>query len=224
MNGNGVKNGVLKKPDAGRMFIMITGIILIGMGVASYRISLFGVDAFTCMNLGISGFIGISFGNWQLIMNVFLLIAVFFTVRNCIGPGTVVNMVFVGYIADFCCWLIWDVLGINAGLSIRVLFLCVGTLFASLGCAWYMTADLGIAPYDSVALIIMKFVGNKISFRMARVASDVTVILAGVIFCILARNNVWEIIGVGTIVNAFCNGPLIQLFQTLMKRTFKNIN
>lgn len=37
---------------------MLLGILLIGMCVAAYRISLFGVDAFSCMNLGISGFWG----------------------------------------------------------------------------------------------------------------------------------------------------------------------
>ena len=86
---------------------MLIGILLIGMCVASYRISGFGVDAFSCMNLGISGFLKMSFGNWQLIMNAVLLIIVWFTVRNCIGPGTIVNMVLVGYTADFLCWLFW---------------------------------------------------------------------------------------------------------------------
>lgn len=62
---------------ADRIGKMLLGILLIGMCVAAYRISLFGVDAFSCMNLGISGFLGISFGTWQLIMNAAVLIVVF---------------------------------------------------------------------------------------------------------------------------------------------------
>lgn len=45
---------------AGRVFMMVTGILFICICVGSYRLSGFGVDAFTCMNLGISGYLGLS--------------------------------------------------------------------------------------------------------------------------------------------------------------------
>lgn len=80
-----------------RMVFMVTGILFIAVCVGSYRLSGFGVDPFTCMNLGISGFLQMQFGTWQLLMNAAILVLVFFTVRNCIGAGTIVNMVGVGY-------------------------------------------------------------------------------------------------------------------------------
>ncbi len=205
----------IRKGSAGplRVGMMTVGILLIGMCVASYRMSGFGVDPFSCMNLGVSGFVGMSFGNWQLIVNAALLVAVWLTVRSCIGLGTVVNMVFVGYTADFLCWLFLDQIGLTVTAPLRIFFLALGTLLASLGCACYMAADLGIAPYDSVAFIITKYTKEKVSFRAARVMSDVAVLLIGVAFCLLAKNNVWEIVGLGTVVNAFCNGPLIQFFR-----------
>lgn len=92
-----------------RILLMVTGILLIGLCVSFLRIAGFGVDPFSGMNLAISGFIGWSFGNWQLVINIVLLIIVFFTVRHCIGLGTIINMVFVGYIADFICFLVNDV-------------------------------------------------------------------------------------------------------------------
>ncbi len=210
-----------KKYTPKRSTLMLIGILLIGMCVASYRISGFGVDAFSCMNLGISGFLKMSFGNWQLIMNAVLLIIVWFTVRNCIGPGTIVNMVLVGYTADFLCWLFLDQLHFSVTMPLRILFLLVGTLLASLGCACYMIADMGIAPYDSVAFIITKYTKEKISFRLARVMSDLTVILAGVIFCMMAGNSIWQIVGLGTIVNACFNGPLIQFFRERIEDMLK---
>lgn len=210
-----------KKYTPKRLLLMLVGILLIGMCVASYRISGFGVDAFSCMNLGISGFLKMSFGNWQLIMNAVLLIIVWFTVRNCIGPGTIVNMVLVGYTADFLCWLFLDQLHLSVTMPLRILFLLVGTLLASLGCACYMIADMGIAPYDSVAFIITKYTKEKISFRLARVMSDLTVILAGVIFCMMAGNSIWQIVGLGTIVNACFNGPLIQFFRERIEDMLK---
>ena len=46
--------------------MMLTGILFISICVGCYRLSNFGVDAFSCMNLGISGFLHMSFGTWQL--------------------------------------------------------------------------------------------------------------------------------------------------------------
>ena len=82
-----------KLPLPVRTGMMLAGILLIGVSVALYRLAAFGVDPFTGMNLGISTFLGWSFGNWQLLANALILAVVFFTVRSCIGLGTVVNMV-----------------------------------------------------------------------------------------------------------------------------------
>lgn len=201
-----------------RAAFMLLGILLIGICVTCYRLSEFGVDPFSGMNLGISGFIGWSFGNWQLVANILILVVVFFTVRHLIGPGTVINMVGVGYTADFLCWVVLDVLKVEMTLPLRILALCLGTLFASLGVALYMIADMGLAPYDSVALIIEKLTKGKVPFQFARVASDITVIVIGVAFCLAAGNNVWLIVGIGTIVNALLNGPLIQFFRKRIEK------
>lgn len=196
-----------------RIFMMLTGILFISLCVGLYRLSNLGVDAFSCMNLGISGFLHMSFGTWQLIINAVILVAVFFAVPKNIGIGTIINMVCVGYGADFICWVFTDVLKIEAGLLLRVLFLIAGCLFASLGVAFYIAADMGIAPYDSVAFIIQKALSEKISFQYARVCSDITVVIIGVAFCLASKGDLWKIIGIGTICNAFLNGPLIQFFR-----------
>ena len=197
---------------------MISGILLISICVACYRLIGFGVDSFTGMNLGISGFLGMSFGTWQLIVNFVILIVVFFTVRHCIGLGTVVNMVCVGYIADFLCWLVDDVICIEMTLPLRVLALLLATLFASLGVALYMKADMGISPYDSVALIITKLTKEKIPFQYARISSDITALLIGILFCLASKGDIWMIVGIGTVCNSLFNGPLIQFFRNLIDK------
>ena len=202
-----------KKLFAKRCAMMLVGILFIGICVGSFRLSAFGVDAFTCMNLGISGFLHMTFGTWQLIMNAAILVVVFFTVRHCIGAGTIVNMVGVGYMADFICWVFQDVLAVDMTLPLRILALLIGSLFAGMGIAFYMAADMGIAPYDSVALIIEKSTKGKIKFQYARVLSDITVVIVGVVFCLLSGGDLWLIIGIGTICNALFNGPLIQFFK-----------
>lgn len=197
-----------------RTIMMLLGILLISICVGCYRLSGFGVDAFTCMNLGISGFINMTFGTWQLIMNILILIVVLFTIRKCIGAGTIVNMVCVGYGADFICWMVQDVLQMNMTLSLRIGALVLGSLFAGLGVAFYMVAEMGIAPYDSVALIIENLTDSRVKFQYARVLSDVTCVVVGVLFCLVSQGDLMMIIGIGTVINACINGPLIHFFRT----------
>ena len=183
-----------------RSLMMVTGILFIGICVGAYRLSAFGVDAFTCMNLGISGFLGMSFGAWQLLMNAAILAVVFLKARKCIGAGTIVNMVGVGYLADFICWLFR---GVEMTLPMRIGALALGSVFAGLGVA-----------YDSVAIMLENASKGRIPFQRARALSDVTVVIVGVVFCLLSGGELRLIIGIGTICNALFNGPLIQFFKT----------
>ena len=61
---------------------MVLGILFIGLCVSFLRLSQFGVDPFSAMNLGISGFIGWSFGTWQMLVNAIILVVVFFQARS----------------------------------------------------------------------------------------------------------------------------------------------
>ena len=207
----------MKKSDemfVRRIIMMLAGILFISLSVGLYRLSGFGVDAFTCMNLGISGYLNMQFGTWQLIMNAVILVILFFQGREYIGAGTIVNMVFVGYGADFVCWMVQDLAHMEMSFSLRIGALVLGCLFASLGVAFYMVAEMGMSPYDSVAVLLEKLTHGKIPFQYARVCSDITVVIVGIIFCLAAGNSLWTIIGLGTICNACFNGPVIQFFRT----------
>lgn len=192
--------------------MMLFGILLIGLSVSFFRLSAFGVDPFTCMNLGVSGFVHLSFGTWQLIVNIALLLLVFFTMRSSIGLGTIVNMVCVGYIADFVCWLISSMGDGDFSLPIKVLLLVAGTALLCAGIAIYMTAEMGIAPYDTVAKILEQATHHKLAFRWGRILTDVTCVTIGIVFCLLSGGNFWLLVGLGTIVAAFLTGPLVQFF------------
>ena len=77
--------------------------------------------------------------------------------------------ILVGYIADFICYVANDVVQIQMNLPLRILALLLAQLMASMGVALYMVADMGIAPYDSVATIIEKLTHQKIPFHKARI-------------------------------------------------------
>ena len=99
-------------------------------------------------------------------------------------------------------------------MPLKVGALLAGSVFAGLGVAFYMTAELGIAPYDSLAVILGKMLQGKVPFQYMRICTDVTAIIIGVLFCLASGDSLWMIIGIGTICNACLNGPLIQFFRT----------
>ena len=166
-----------------KIIMMLLGNLLMGIAVAILRMSRFGTDPFTCMNLGVSGFLNISFGTYQLLVNIILFIFVLWKGRGCIGAGTIVNMAGIGYIADFGVFVLTKCLGQPEMLSmqIRILLMIFAVTMCSFAAAMYMEADMGIAPYDAFGVAIGFLFGS--------------------------------IVGVATVSTAFCMGPLIEVFR-----------
>ena len=96
-------------------------------------------------------------------------------------------------------------------LLIAIVIICFGS-------ALYMTADLGVSTYDAVALI-MANTWKKGQFKFIRVATDVCCVVIGCVLYLAGGGEISAIptiAGFGTIVTAFCMGPLIDFFN----RTF----
>lgn len=192
-----------------RAIWMVLGVVLIGLGSSLFRLSGFGTDPFACMNLGVSSVIGISYGNYQLILNVVLLIPMLLWYRKAIGLGTVINMIFVGYVSDFHVY-IWKNFGVTADtlesiFIVRVILMLVGVVLLCIGVAFYMECEMGIAPYDALGPMIEMGTNGKIKFSIARIITDVISVGIGFV--------TGSVIGVSTLVTAFFTGPLVSFFR-----------
>lgn len=188
-----------------RINMMLLGNLLIGLAVALLRISMLGTDPFSTINLGISGFLDISFAVYQLGFNVILLAFVFLYYRESIGLGTLVNMVGIGFISDFFVFGYSNFFEDMSMMAVRVIIMMSAVFIASLGVALYIPAGLGMAPYDSLAFVIVKATKNKIAFPAARIMTDVSCVIIGFSF--------GAIVGVGTVMLAFFTGPFVQFFR-----------
>ena len=194
----------LKQPGLGkRVGIMLLGVFLMGFFL-SFLIPIdLGTDPCTFMNVTISERLGILFGTWQLLLNLVLIIIVIFTEYKYIGPGTIANMVLIGYISDFFRW-VWSntipdawFTNMPARAIIFVLTLAGFIVSASL----YMNADVGVAPYDAMPLILHDRVLKKVPFKFVRIAYDFLVIIIG---CIFGGTQ-----NIGIILMALALGPVI---------------
>ena len=113
----------------------------------------------------------------------------------------------IGYIADFGVFVLTKCLGQPEMLSmqIRILLMIFAVTMCSFAAAMYMEADMGIAPYDAFGVIIEKISNRKIPFKVARVLTDV--------ICVAIGFSFGSIVGVATVITAFCMGPLIEVFR-----------
>lgn len=195
-----------------RGLAVVAGIFMVGIAVGLFKLAEMGADPFTAMNTGISSVLNMQFGTLQLFVNAGILVLIFLFKRQFIGFGTIFNMVFVGYTADFVMWLVAE-LGIAfATIPIRIAVLAVAALLICVGDALYISADMGMAPYDAAGYVVQTLTKEKIQFRIARIILDA--ICVGIAFFTGTQAGIqWKIIGIGTILLTFCTGPLIQFFR-----------
>lgn len=199
----------ITKNSVRRFIWMLLGNFLLGIGVSLLRLSGFGTDPFSCMNIGVSGHLPISYGTYQMIVNILLFIPVVILKPSSFGIGAFVNMIGLGYIVDFCMW-VYGMFGVTVEscgevLPVRLLLLVVGILTLCLGVALYMDCDMGVAPYDMLSRIIEDRTQGKIKFKWARIGTDFICIAVGV----LSGGTV----GAATIVVGFFTGPLVSWFR-----------
>jgi len=203
-----IKNGILS-------FIGIFGM---GFFLSFLILADYGTDPYTFMNRSIAAKLGMSLGNWQLIINVLFLAIVLIFNRRLIGLGTVFNMVLIGYYADFFTWLWKKVLPADT-FSVqpaRAIIFAIAICLFVISAAVYMNADSGLSPYDGSCKIAAdgaKKINPKIPFFIVRILCDTLVILTG-----MAAGGHPTL---GIIIIAAALGPTITMVGKLLARIRK---
>lgn len=192
----------MRRPRMGRrVAALCLSIAALGLGVAVFDLIGLGTDPCASMNLGISRVTGWSFGSIQLGLNALLMLFVIRRGAGHIGLGTVLNMVCIGYIAEFFMALFARVPALaNLTMLARLaLFVPMMALFL-LAASFYTVVDMGVAPYDAVPLILAAGQKRR-SFRTIRMCWDVGALVVGYVL--------GATIGLATLVTGFCLGPAI---------------
>ncbi len=187
-----------------RFAVMLFGNVFIGMGVAIFKMSGMGTDPFSGMVMAMSDRVGIPYAIFIVIFNLLVFMLELFCGRHLIGIGTVINACLLGYFTTLFYDLFTAPLGMPEGLAMRLVLVCLGVLICSFGLSMYQTSDVGVAPWDSVSLIMVKR-WPKIPYFWHRISND----LFAVIVCWLLGG----IVGIGTALCAFCLGPFVHFFS-----------
>ncbi len=195
-----------------RIAMALIGVSLAGFSVGLFKISLFGTDPFQCFVSGVSNQITfLSFGAIYTIINVVLLVSVFFLDRHYIGIATFINLFGIGYIVEFVTKVLNNMI-VDPNLVLRIVLLTLGIVILCFASSLYYTADLGVSTYDAIALILAdKKVGK---FKYIRICTDFVCVILGVLFQATA--------GIGTVITALFMGPLIEFFNEHFSRPYLN--
>ena len=195
-----------------RLIVMNIGVFLMGLFLSLLIKVDLGTDPCTFMNWTISEKLGILFGTWQLLLNAFLFIIVILFGRKYIGFGTVANMVFIGYIANFFKWLWEKILPdyLFTEMSYRAVIFAFALLFFIISVSFYINANMGVAPFDAVPQIVSERVLKKVPFAIIRMCYDFLVILIGMIFG--GTPNI------GIVLMALFLGPIISVVGKFLNK------
>lgn len=186
-----------------RIIGMVLGNIILGIGIAVFRTSLLGNDPYSAMLMAGADHLPIAYSTLLLVVNAAVFLVEISWGKHYIGIGTFVNWFLLGYVASFFIE-VFAVLQIpERGMVIRLLTVAAGVLIVSLGVSLYQSADLGIAPYDSLSIIISEHC--PLPYFWCRLGTDVV--------CTAVCFALGGIVNVGTAVCAFGLGPFIHFFD-----------
>lgn len=212
-----------------RVTFSFISIIIMGFGISLFSVSGFGVDPFTSMNMNVASTLGVGFGTYQLIVNTaVLLYVVLIAHRGLVGLGTVFNMVGCGYSCEFFQSIFQPAVQSNYTMAVRIPLLLAGIVTLCFACSLFFTANIGVGPYDALGFMLSR--KTKLSHKWVRVITDVAVILIGLVISgglsALFSGDFSKIqnIGIGTIITAFCMGPLTNFFNKSVSSKILNKN
>lgn len=186
-----------------RLIFMIIGNMVIGVGIGIFKLSGFGNDPSSAMVMAVGAALGIPFSLMLLIFNCLWFAVEIAFGRHLIGIGTFFNWGLVGIFADLFVNAVTSVTAIPEALAPRLLILMAGILVLSFACSLYQTANMGISPYDSHALILSERL--PVPYFWLRIGTDG--------LCTIIALAFGGLIGLGTLVCALGLGPFISFFN-----------
>ena len=193
-----------------RLIMCIIGVLLSGVAAGIFGFTAFGMDPFQVFAHGLWGLTPISYGTFYVILNGILLAFMFFFNRRMIGLGTIINLFLLGYVVEYTGAVLDRVFPVPS-VYLRVALMILALLLASIAASMYFVEDMGVSAYDWIALTISEKKGW--AFRVVRIATD--------FICVLTGGLLGATVGIGTVLTAFCMGPVIQFFNEKISKPLR---
>ena len=182
---------------ARRYMQAVTGITMIGIGVAFNYMANLGLGPWGVLHDGISKTIDITYGQAGIMTSLISLL-LWIPLKQKPGIATIFDAFWIGLTADFVINIIPDA----QSLVIQIIYLITGITWIGLGTAIYVGGDLGAGPRDGIMVGLEKL-GLKIGTArtlLEFVAFSIGFLLGGKI-------------GIASIIIVLSIGRVLQIFM-----------
>lgn len=197
--------------------LAVTGVFLLGVGVAFNAMARLGNDPVGIFYDGIRNSLGLSqsqLGISTYIVNVGLILLLFVIGRRYLNAGTFINLVLYGTFVKVGTFFYLSIFKSPALIG-RIAASVLGCLFIYTGVSLYIIADVGLDPMTALTMVLKDKLGWNL--RKTKILFDVSMVAVG--FAMGGK------LGVITVVTAFTAGPSIQfIIQRTQKKEDKKIN
>ena len=192
-----------------RVIILMIGLTIAHLGVTLFLLANLGSDPYNVLVQGVyrtlSGLTGwsvLTHGRVHIVLCFLIILILLAADRSYIKIGTILCMIFGGPIIDAFTLLLTPLVSGSNTLPYKIFILALGCVILAYGMTIVIKSDAGTGPNDLVAVVISDKL--KRSFGLVRILVDLTFVLAG----FLLGGSV----GLGTIICAFCVGPVANFF------------
>jgi uncharacterized protein len=187
---------------------LIVGLVVFALGIVLILESTLGLSPWDVLNQGLSKHTPLSFG----MANVAVAVTVLFlgwSLGGRPGVGTVANALLVGsFIQGLTA--IDAITGLaHDGLAVRVSLLVVGIVLIGPGSAFYIGADFGAGPRDTLMLVGAHRTGWRVG--LVRGVLEICALAIGIVL--------GGTFGAGTVLFALGVGPIVEASFALLQRS-----
>jgi uncharacterized membrane protein YczE len=191
-----------------RLASLLVGLLLFAVGIVLIYESNLGLSPWDVLNQGIANHTPLTFGTANIVVAVVVLL-VGWSLGGRPGLGTVANAILIGTFIQ----LLTDLDAVQAlarePLPARIVLLGAGIALIGPASAFYIGADLGAGPRDTLMLVGARRSGRRVG--LVRAVLELTVLGVGI--ALGGR------FGVGTIAFALGVGPVVEASFGLLARS-----
>jgi uncharacterized protein len=193
---------------AARVASLVFGLFLFALAIVLILESKLGLSPWDVLNQGLAKHTPLSFGMANVAVAVVVL-GIGWSLGGRPGVGTVANAVLVGSFIQ----VLTSVSAITGlahdGLTVRIALLALGITLIGPASAFYIGADFGAGPRDTLMLVGAR----RTRFRIGVVRGTLELIALG------AGIALGGTFGIGTVLFAFLVGPIVEASFALLART-----
>lgn len=202
-----------------RIIYVLLGTFCLGLGVAFIKLSGLGQDALSALVFSIHYLIDLPFFSFTVcylaVNSIFLILTIIFK-RDKINIGSILNFALTGVSCDIFMYLLGLLNIESTSIVINLIYSLLGICIMVFGIALYGGANLGLAPYDVMPILINK-VFKKISYGTSRIILDVTVAILALILGVIILGRK-DIININTVLLFCLVGTILPYFSKFVNK------